>query len=80
MVRSGADANTWTFVQRQAGNMLQTLERLFPGSRIVGPIVQGLDLPVNSLPPSSNVSMIVDLAAAVAMLSAKEKAPGAPGA
>jgi hypothetical protein len=75
-----ACGNTWIFAQRHAANLPQMLERQFPGARVLGPIIQGLDLPVNSLPWSSRVDDIVDLAATVVVLAGNGKAPARPGA
>ena len=64
--------NTFVFAERQSGNLRHRLEQEFPGARVVGPIVQGVDLPVNQLSAGMSVDEIIDIVAMTAVLAADQ--------
>jgi len=70
-LESNADGpNTFVFVEPQSGDLRYRLEQEFPGARVVGPIVQGVDLPVNQLSAGASVEDIVDIVAVSSLLAA----------
>jgi phosphotransacetylase len=62
--------NTLVFAEPQSGNLRYRLEQEFEGARVVGPIIQGVDVPVNQLSADASVDDIIDIVAATSVLAA----------
>ena len=70
---NAAGPNTFVFAEPQSGDVRYKLEQGFPGARVVGPIVQGVDLPVNQLSAAASMDDIVDIVAVSSLLAVDRK-------
>ncbi len=56
-------SNTYVFADSQPGNLQYNLEKAFKGSRVIGPLLQGLDTPANELGAGCTVEDVIDVSA-----------------
>ena len=64
---SSAPPNTFVLPDMQAGNFGYQLHQLFPGSQVVGPLLQGLVRPANEVGVECSVKDIVNITAITAL-------------
>ena len=67
------EANVLVFPSLESANIAQKVAQCSAAQATVGPILVGLNLPVNILPPYAGVSEIVMTAAITAMISVQPK-------
>ena len=62
-VLSDGLSNTYVFADSQPDNLQYDLEKSFEGSRVIGPLLQGLDTPANELSAGCTVEDVIDISA-----------------
>ena len=62
-VPSDGLSNTYVFADSQPGNLQYDLEKSFGASRVIGPLLQGLDTPANELGAGCTVEDVIDISA-----------------
>ena len=73
------DANVLIFPDLQSGNVAYKLVQHLAGAEVIGPILMGLNRPVNVLNHYSSVSEIVNITAITATMSLRADQPVLPG-